>query len=397
MDNPKNFYSLVPLLRAAELRSDVAPAAIGAFNVNFYAQAEGILEGLISAQAPGIIQASKGANQFQGGPDKIRDMVLHAMGVLGINNFPICLHLDHGDYESAVSCIHGGFSSVMIDFSTKKSKKGDKTFEEKRNALENAWLTEPIVLAAHRKGISVEGEMGVLAGREEDVVAEMSIFPTAYEVEQYAYNSGVDAVAIACGTCHGAVKKFKGLDYELLKASREKLRRFGAGIVLHGSSTVPLELIQEINRYGGTIDEKTAGGVPMEAIKEAIRCGARKINIDTDLRLGITATIRKYLHEHPDVERCSEALGLIKAVFDGEIPAYEKDGSLVAPGSMIDPRSYMGALMKRKPEFLRENYARSADGAFIEVMQLVKRRVAEHVYHLCKEFGSAGLANKITA
>lgn len=392
-------YSMVPLVRIADYCAELgnrAPAAIGAFNVNFYAQAAGILEGLRRADAPGIIQASKGANKFQGDPDKIQQIVLDAMRDLNVN-MPICLHLDHGDYEEAAGCIAKGFSSVMIDYSTKKVKKGDKTVEEKRSVEENVFLTRPIVLAAHEKGLSVEGEMGVLAGMEDNVSAEKSIYPSAEEVLDYVKMSGVDAVAVACGTSHGPIKNYKGIEFQLLKESYQKLKdnNLEAVLVLHGSSTVPKYLVEEIEKYGGLI--KKASGVPIEDIKNAISCGVRKVNIDTDLRMEITAAFRKYFAENKGVEEKSEYMRMVKDVFDGKIVGKDKDGKPVDPAGIIDPRSYLQTIIDVNPRMLREDYRDSGDYVFAEIMDIIKERVARHVEHLVNEFGSAGLADAVRA
>jgi fructose-bisphosphate aldolase class II len=163
MQDQFELFSMVPILQAAEQASqNGTPAAVGAFNVNFYSQAMGILEGLRRADAPGIIQASRGANKFQGGPDKIQAMVLQSMKDSN-HTLPIALHLDHGNEEQAKICTDQGFSSVMIDAST-------LDFEDNIN------LTKEIVAYAHAKGLSVEGEYGKLAGVEEDVIHEKTTY-----------------------------------------------------------------------------------------------------------------------------------------------------------------------------------------------------------------------------
>jgi|GEM_PF-98476 len=381
----QKLYSFVPLMQAAEIVSLRGhPSAIGAFNVNFYAQAEGILEGLYRAEAPGIIQASKGANKFQGGPDKIQYMLLKAMENMKFN-IPVALHLDHGDAKSAKECVDKGFSSVMIDASA---------LDEPQNM--NA--TKEIVDYAHPKGIGVEGEYGKLAGVEEDIAHQKGVYADPKFVPVFMDRTGVDALAIAYGTSHGPNKgKTDALNvgivsesYEALKAHNMNLDHFLVG---HGSSTVPKELVEEINRYGGSL--KGTSGVPDYMIKNAIKEGIRKVNIDTDLRLGITAVFRKYFNDHPDIEKKSEILGAIKRVFTGETPAKDKDGNPVPPGSLVDPRSYLQPVMAMDPNILREDYRTLKDEAFIEVMTLVKNRIAEHVRALTIMFGSAGLAGKV--
>jgi len=368
--------SLVPLFRVA----DEENVAIGAFNVNFYAQAEGILEGLMRANSPGIIQASRGANKFQGGADKIQEMVLLAMKNLG-TDIPICLHLDHGDLDSAKSCIDGGFSSVMVDYSTVE----DPVTKEKvkRPLEENIAKTLEAVLIAHGKGVSVEGEMGVLKGKEEHVESKVSIYPTVEEVLRYCNETGVDAIAVACGTLHGLANGgYDGLQFKLIEDCHRQLRDRGllAGLVLHGSSTVPIEIVREINKYGGKLAEESK--VPLSDIKRAISLGVRKVNIDTDLRLGITATFRKYFNDNPRVEEYSTALSIIKQ-------------DLAKDAKFIDPRDYLKSLINWSPELLRVDYRTLGDVYFRNVMDLVKERVASHVYLLVNEFGSAGLADRV--
>jgi fructose-bisphosphate aldolase class II len=345
------------------------------FDVNLYAQAEGILEGLARAEAPGIIQASRGANKFQGGPGYIYEMVLSAREKLG-SEVSLCLHLDHGDYQSAEDCIQRGFSSVMADFSTTEDKK-------KRSLEENTRLTREVVKIAKPKGVSVEGEIGVLKGQEEDKIASVSIYPTAEEVIDYVRGSGIDAVAVACGTCHGPVKDFKKLELKLLEDSYNGLRRLGSEtrIVLHGSSTIPAELVEELRRYGCSLS--SANGVRIEEIKRAIKIGGvRKVNIDSDLRMGITAEVRKYILENLGVERNSEALAIIKNYLFGS-----SDNK-----NTIDPRDYFSGVMKLNPDLLRQDYRIFKDRDFMFLMIRIKNRVAKQVEFLVREFGSAGLS-----
>ncbi len=355
---------IVPMLRAAELSSlGGRPAAIGAFNVNFYSQAEGILEGLRRANAPGILQASRGANRFQGGPDKIAQMVLAAVQKIN-HSLPVCLHLDHGDEPAARDCIEKGFGSVMLDVS-------------KLDYDANVKATRAIVQMAHPKGISVEAELGHLAGVEPDVKSATTTYADPYLVPNFFDKSGCDSLAIAYGTSHGPAKGagLEKLAVHIVDKCYRGLTAFGQNeshfLVSHGSSTVPPELVSEINSFGGKM--KDARGIPMDRILAAIKAGIRKVNIDTDLRLGITATFRRYFVEHPGVEKKSANLAGIKKVLD-ENP------------SVMDPRDYFGhidrALLRSDPKGTELE----------EPMLLVKERVAVHVAHLCREFGSAKLA-----
>ncbi|MFH1942236.1 MAG: class II fructose-bisphosphate aldolase [bacterium] len=362
------FLSMVSLLRAAELSSlEGSAAAVGAFNVNFYSQALGILEGLRRADAPGIIQASKGANAFQGGPDKIARMVLGAMKGI-YRDLPVALHLDHGDDAKARVCIDSGYSSVMIDAS-------------KLDLPENMAATKAVVDYAHERGVSVEGEYGKLAGIEEDVVHETTTYADPFLVPYFFSQTGADALAVAYGTSHGPNKgrgmeklaiHIVGSSYRGIAAYEQNESHF---LVSHGSSTVPRELVMEINEYGGNV--KDASGIPMKKIKEAIASGIRKVNIDTDLRLGITATFRKYFHDHQGVEQDSpKILRPIKDYLD-------------AHPETIDPRDYLKTM---DVALLRED---PAGTDLEEVMNLVKERIAQHVEMLVIQFGSAGLAGKV--
>ncbi len=360
--------SMVPLLRAAEQSSlNGKNAAVGAFNVNFYAQAQGILEGLRRADGPGIIQASRGANKFQGGPDKIQAMVLQAMKDSN-HTLPVALHLDHGNEEQTPICIDSGFSSVMIDASVLE-------FDE------NIELTKKIVAYAHPKGISVEGEYGKLAGVEEDVIHETTTYGDPFLVPFFFNESGADALAVAYGTSHGPNKGsgLEGLAVYIIEQSYAGMKAYKQNedhfIVSHGSSTVPKELVDEINQYGGNV--KGAAGIPMHKIKEAVVAGIRKINIDTDLRLGITATFRKYFNDNPGIEETSpDVLQPIKKVLDEKLDA-------------IDPRDYLKVI---DVELLRND---PSGTVLEEVMDQVKERIAGHVEKLVHEFGSAGLAGSV--
>ncbi|MBD3310855.1 fructose-bisphosphate aldolase [Candidatus Woesearchaeota archaeon] len=381
-ENQLRLYSIVPLMQMAEKSSlDDSPSAVGAYNVNFYAQAEGILKGLSGTDAPGIIQASKGACKFQGGPDVIQYIVLEAMKNLG-HEHPVAVHLDHGDETSAIECVDKGFSSVMIDASHLPDE-------------ENIAATNAIVEYAHPRGVSVEGEYGLLAGVEEDTEHAKSVYADPRFVPEFLERSGADALAIAYGTSHGPNKgRTDSLDTTIVRDSYQGLLKASMTLdkflVGHGSSTVPAELVAGINALGGTLEGTS--GVPGYKIKEAIEYGIRKVNIDTDLRLKITLAMRQFLADNPGVEKSSEALGMIKGVFDGTIPALDKHKKPIEPGMLVDPRSYLDPVKKNMPELLREDYHKCEDDAFIEAMELVSQGVAEHVADLNRMFGSAGLA-----
>ena len=363
-------YPLAAVLRAAELSSQFGkPAAIGAFNVNFYAQADGILEGLRRANAPAIIQASRGANEFQGGPDKICYMVTKAIDTSG-HKLPVTLHLDHGNVEKGEECIESGYTGIMIDAS-------------KMPFPENYALTRAMVAIAHKKGVGVEGEYGILKGIEEDVAAQKTVYADPARVPAFMHKTNADALAVAYGTSHGPNKgaRIDQLKTEIVRESYANLVKEGLNsdhyLVGHGSSTVPPELVQEINKFGGVI--KDAHGVPMEKIKEGIAFGLRKINIDTDLRLAITGTSRRFFAENHAAAK-GPVLGPVKKALDGNL-------------GVIDPRDY---LRDMKPfEILREPPEDSGVQEFIDLMALIRERIAVHIEFLVHEFGSAGLADKV--
>ena len=258
--------------------------AIGAFNVNNMETIQAITTAAQEVKAPLILQVSAGARKYAD-PVYLRQMVDAA--VLN-TNLPICLHLDHGDsFELCKSSIEYGFTSVMIDAS-------HHSFEE------NIEITKHVVEYAHSRGVVVEAELGRLAGVEDavNVSAEDSSYTRPDEVEEFVAKTGVDSLAIAIGTSHGAFK-FKGepkLRFDILKEIERRLPNFP--IVLHGASSVPQYLIEEITKYGGQM--AGAQGVPENLLREAARSSVCKINIDSDLRLAFTAAVRKHLVEHPD-------------------------------------------------------------------------------------------------
>ena len=266
---------------AKALNSDYA---IGAFNVNNMEIIQGIMEGAQAENARVILQVSAGARKYAK-PAYLVKLVEAAIIDTGID---VCLHLDHGaDFEICKDCVDNGFTSVMID--------GSKyPFEE------NLALTKQVVDYAHGKGVVVEAELGKLAGIEDDVNvdARSATFTDPAEAQEFVERTGVDSLAVAIGTSHGAYK-FKGtpyLDFERLKEIHKLIP--DTPLVLHGASTVLPEFVEKCNQYGGKIPG--AQGVPEDMIKEAAKYGVCKVNIDTDVRLAMTAEIRKYLTEHPE-------------------------------------------------------------------------------------------------
>ena len=270
--------------------------AVGAFNVNNMEIVQGITEAAKEVNAPLILQVSKGARAYANHTYLVK-LVEAAIIETGL---PICLHLDHGDsFETCKSCIDGGFTSVMIDASSKPF-------------AENIEITKKVVEYAHDHGVVVEAELGALAGVEDEVnvSAEDSHYTRPEEVEEFVTKTGCDSLAIAIGTSHGAYKftaaqctrNEKGelvpppLRFDILDEVVKRLPGFP--IVLHGSSSVPQEFVKMINENGGKMPD--AVGIPEEQLRQAARGAVCKINIDSDLRLAMTGTIRKFFNDHPD-------------------------------------------------------------------------------------------------
>ena len=275
--------------------------AIPAFNFNTMEQMQAIVQAAVETKSPVIMQVSKGARKYAN-PTILRYMAEGAVQYakeLGCKKPEIVLHLDHGDsYETCKSCIDSGFSSVMIDGSSLPFK-------------DNIKLTKKVVAYAHKHDVTVEAELGVLAGVEDEVAAEESHYTKPEEVVEFATKTGCDSLAISIGTSHGAYKfkpeqctrdKKTGklipppLAFDVLKAVEKQLPGFP--IVLHGSSSVPQEYVDIINANGGKLPD--AVGIPEEQLREAAKSAVCKINIDSDSRLAMTAAIRRHFAEHPD-------------------------------------------------------------------------------------------------
>jgi len=258
--------------------------AIGAFNVNNMEIIQGITEAAMEEKAPLILQVSSGARKYAN-HTYLMKLIEAAIIETGL---PIAVHLDHGDtFELCKSCIDGGFTSVMIDGS-------HHPFEE------NIALTKKVVEYAHAKGVTVEGELGQLAGIEDDVNVAEHAFTDPGQVEEFVSKTGVDSLAIAIGTSHGAFKFKPGqipqLRFDILEEIEKRLPNFP--IVLHGASSVIPEFVEKVNKYGGKMPD--AIGIPEEMLRQAAKSAVCKINIDSDLRLAMTASIREHFATHPD-------------------------------------------------------------------------------------------------
>ncbi|MDD3280872.1 MAG: class II fructose-1,6-bisphosphate aldolase [Bacteroidales bacterium] len=265
--------------------------AIPAFNFNNLEQLQAIIMACVETKSPVILQVSSGARKYANA-NLLKNMAKGAVeyaNELGCN-IPIVLHLDHGDtFELCKSCIETGFSSVMIDGS-------HHSYED------NIALTLKVVEYAHQYDVTVEGELGVLAGIEDEVSAEHHTYTRPEEVEDFVKRTGVDSLAISIGTSHGAFKfkvkpgeSIPPLRFDILEEVEKRIPGFP--IVLHGASSVPQDIIAEINTYGGDI--QNSAGVPEEQLRKAAKSSVCKINIDSDGRLAMTAAIRKVLAESP--------------------------------------------------------------------------------------------------
>jgi fructose-bisphosphate aldolase, class II len=285
----------MPLTHTRELFAKALKGkyALGAFNVNNMELLQAIVEACEEEKAPVMLQISKGARQYAN-PVYLKKLIEAAVS---LTNIPIAVHLDHGDtFDLCKECIDEGFTSVMIDASHEEFGKNVETCKR-------------VVDYAHKHNCVVEGELGQLVGAQYDEGEEggghskKGVYTDPADAVRFVKESGVDSLAVAIGNSHGAYK-FKGaqrLDLDRLKKIKAALMDAGLGdypLVLHGASSVPKELANEINKYGGDLGESTAG-VPEADIEVARRTGCTKVNIDTDLRLAMTAAIRRALHENP--------------------------------------------------------------------------------------------------
>ncbi|MGX8701182.1 class II fructose-1,6-bisphosphate aldolase [Caproiciproducens sp.] len=278
----------MPLVNTVEMfkKAYAGGYAVGAFNVNNMEIVQGITEACQELKAPVILQVSAGARKYANHTYLTK---LVEAAVIENPDIPIALHLDHGSsYELCRDCIDGGFTSVMYDGS---SKPYEENVEEARKVAEYA----------HKYNVTVEAELGKLAGVEDDVKVEddKAQFTDPDEVKDFVTRTGVDSLAIAIGTSHGAYKFKPGqkpkLRLDILQEVADRLPGFP--IVLHGASSVIPEFVQQINRYGGQMPD--AIGIPEEMLREAAKMAVCKINVDSDLRLAMTASIRKYFAENP--------------------------------------------------------------------------------------------------
>lgn len=291
MEKPKVHYRELGLSNTRDMFSKAMAGkyAIPAYNFNNLEQLQAIVTACVETKSPVIIQVSKGARSYAN-ETMLRCMAMGAVQMAreAGSSIPICLHLDHGDsFELCKSCVDSGFSSVMIDGS-------HLPFEE------NVALAKKVVEYAHQFDVTVEAELGVLAGIEDEVSAEHSTYTKPEEVEEFVKKTGVDSLAISIGTSHGAYKFKPGqpvppLRFDILEECEKRIPGFP--IVLHGASSVVQEYVELINLYGGRLEG--AVGVPEEQLRRAAASAVCKINIDSDGRLAVTAKVREYFAKNP--------------------------------------------------------------------------------------------------
>ena len=360
---------LRPLMEAAEKHN----YAQGAFNVNAVAQAKAVIEMHETFRSPAILQGADLANAFMGGrvdftqgtlEDKKKGArnIAAAVKKYGADSpIPIVLHLDHGkDFDSCAAAIEGGYTSVMIDGSPLPLE-------------QNIELTREVVKYAHARGVSVEGELGVLGGQEDHVFAETSTYTNPLDAVRFIQETGVDALAISYGTQHGANKgKDAKLRREIPIAIKECVNRLGifCALVSHGSSTVPQYIVREINGLGGDI--QNAYGINVDELIAAIPCGIRKINVDTDIRLAVTRNMKELFAQRPELQN-SPSIGGVYALLEEKKAAF-------------DPRVFFPPIM----DTILTGNVPDEDAALL--MERVEAGVKEAVGSLIVNFGSYGRA-----
>ncbi|NLI19954.1 MAG: class II fructose-bisphosphate aldolase [Clostridiales bacterium] len=363
---------LIPLRPVLEATAKYGYAQ-GAFNVNAVAQAKAVIEAHEQFRSAAILQGADLANGFMGGrtdfqnatvEDKIKGAknIGDAVKQYGDHSLvPVVLHLDHGrDMESVQAAIAGGYTSVMIDGSS-------LPFQD------NVALTREVVRYAHARGVTVEGELGVLAGVEDHIFSDTSTYTNPMDAVAFFKQTGVDCLAISYGTMHGANKgRDVKLRLQIAVAIKECLmheRIFGV-LVSHGSSTVPKYIVDEINRLGGNI--QSACGIALEQLKAAIPCGIGKINVDTDIRLAVTRNLRELFAARPEL-RQSPSVGAIHTLLE-------------AKKEQFDPRVFLPPIMDTVM------YGSVTDADVAQVCDCIEKGVREVVGTLIVEFGSVGKA-----
>ncbi len=363
---------LKPILDATEKYN----YAQGAFNVNAVSQAEAVIRIHEIFRSPAILQGADLANGFMGGCTDfmhatIEDKRKGAMNIASAvkksavsSPIPVALHLDHGrDFESVKAAIDGGYTSVMIDGSALPFK-------------ENVELTREVVKYAHERGVSVEGELGVLAGVEDHVFSASSTYTNPLDAIEFFKSTKVDALAISYGTKHGAAKGGNAKVRKEIAIAIKELMNFEGiegALVSHGSSTVPKYIVDEINALGGDI--RNANGIPLEQLVEVSKLGIRKINVDTDIRLAVTRNIREFFVNNPS------------AAADGDINGIWK--IMQAHPEAFDPRVYLTPIMDSLM------YGTIGNEGERRINDLIRAGVMEAVGTLVVEFSQVGKASLV--
>lgn len=366
---------LVPMRVILEA-ADQGIYAQGAFNVNAVAQAKAVIEVHEMFRSPAILQGADLANGFMGGRTDFLNATLEdkKKGAKNIANavkkygedseIPIALHLDHGkDLDSCIAAIDGGYTSVMIDGSS-------LDFDD------NVELTREVVRYAHKRGVTVEGELGVLAGVEDHVFSNESTYTNPLKAVEFFKKTGVDALAISYGTMHGANKgKNAVIRKEIAIAIKECLRHenIDGFLVSHGSSTVPRYIVDEINALGGDI--KNAFGIDISQLVEVSKCGINKINVDTDIRLAVTRNMKELFAKNSTL-RTSASIGEIYELLEKQ-------------KSMFDPRAFLTPIMDTVM------YGTGVDDDIAQILTCIEQGVKEVVGTLIVQFGSVGKAAKV--
>jgi fructose-bisphosphate aldolase class II len=309
---------------------------VGAFNINNMEQLQAIVDAANATHSPVIIQVSRNALKYA---DKgLLSAMVGFMAEKKYPHIPLALHLDHGpDIETIKECIALGFTSVMIDGSLNYSTKTATGAHPARSFRDNVAITRQAVEIAHKSGVTVEGEIGTLGGIEDDAAAARAHLTEPGEAERFAKETAVDALALAIGTSHGAYK-FKGEPKLALDIVSDVHRRVpDLALVMHGSSSVPQAMVEKINKYGGRVPG--AKGVPTAMVKDAISRGIRKVNIDTDGRLAVTAAIREVFATHPEEYDPRKYLGPARDALQGWIVEEMKAFGSAGHATDYKPRS----------------------------------------------------------
>ena len=363
---------LVPM-RAILEAADAHDYAQGAFNVNAVAQAKAVIEVHEMFRSAAILQGADLANGFMGGRTDFMNATLEdkkkgarniarAVRKYGENSpIPIALHLDHGkNLDSCIAAIEGGYTSVMIDGSA-------LSFED------NVELTREVVKYAHPLGVTVEGELGVLAGVEDHVFSASSTYTNPLKAVEFFKKTGCDALAISYGTCHGANKgKDTKIRKEIAIATKEAMLHEGINgfLVSHGSSTVPQYIVKEINAMGGQI--QNAYGIKIEQLAEVSHCGINKINVDTDIRLAVTRNMKELFRDNPSLRESASIGGIYRLLEENR--------------AAFDPRTFLPPIMDTVM------YGNVPDDDVAKIIDCIERGVKEVVGTLIVQFGSYGKA-----